>query len=192
MGEIDVLSEVVMELCYFTFTTRRIGMVAVPEDEVEVHLQKTTSPEVARFIKDGIKILRMGYVFSPTLKMYFEARMLECIRNPNISAEELKAIHYSVYIFEYCQQEDLKEVIRYSKVILDFEYSEEVPFVCSSEDVVKRVRGTLDFLKTRDYDHIAVDRKEFEHYKSEGWKHDTRNWNILSKEDIEKLLDENR
>ncbi|NGZ74702.1 protein kinase family protein [Saccharibacillus alkalitolerans] len=186
------MSEVVMELCYFTFMMRRIGLLAVSEDEAEEHLQKTTSSEVARFIKDGIKILKESYVFSPTLKMFFEARMLECIRNPNISAEELKAIHYSVYLFEYCQQGDLKEVIRYSEVILDFEYSEEEPFCCSSEDAVKRVRGTLVFLKNRDYDNIAVDRKEFEHYKSEGWEYDTRNWNILSKEDIDKLLDGNR
>lgn len=174
MGKIDILSEVVMELCYFTFTTRRIGLIAVSEDEVEVHLQKVTSPEVARFIKEGIKILKIGYVFSPTLKMFFEARMLECMRNPNLSAEELKAIHYSVYLFEYCQQEDLQEVIRYSEVILDFEYSEEVSFVRSSEDVVKRVVTTLDFLRIRGQDTIAVSREEFEQYKREGWKNDPR------------------
>ncbi|QDH23213.1 hypothetical protein [Saccharibacillus brassicae] len=192
MGEIGVLSEVVTELCYLTFTMRRIGILAVSEEEVEKQLQKTVSPEIARFIKDGIKILKRGYMFSPTLKMYFEARMLECIRNPNISAEELKAIHYSIYLFEYCQQADLKEVIRYSEIILDFEYSKEELFFCSSEDVVKRVRGTLVFLGSKDCDHIAVDRKTFEQYKSEGWKHHTRDWNILKKEDIDKLLDEPR
>lgn len=184
MGKIDVLSEVVMELCYFTFTMRRIGMIAVPENEVEMYLKKTTSLEVARFIKDGIKILKMGYVFSPTLKMYFEARMLECIRNPNINAEELKAIHYSVHIFGYCQDGDLKEVIRYSKVILDFEYSEEVPFFRSNEEVVKRVVTTLNFLKNKDYNTVAVSREQFEQYKSEGWKNDIRSWDFGIEEDL--------
>lgn len=59
-----------MQLCYLAFNMRRVGLAAISEDEAEAHLQKTTTLEVALFIKDGIKILKMGYGFSPTLQSF--------------------------------------------------------------------------------------------------------------------------
>lgn len=186
---LEVLSEITMELCYFVFTMRKVGPLNIPEGESEVYLRKTISPEVARFIKDGLKVLKKYGGFE-TMKMMYDVRMLECIRNPDITPEELKALQYSVYLFEYCTGGDLDEMVRFSRIIVEFEASQEGSIFDSTEEVLIRLRRVQEFLRKNDYKHANVDREEFEHYKREGWKHDTRDMNISKKEEVHKLLDE--
>jgi len=171
MKSIAVLSEVAMELCYLTATRKTIGVIAISEDEVELYLKKTTSPEVASFIKFGVNLLKTGSIFSPVLKMYFDAKMMECTRNPNISIEELKAIQYSIYLFEHVQKENVADILRVSENIVIFEYGDIFSFYESSEEVIQKFIRTLRFLREKDSEYVFVDRKEYEDYKSEGWKH---------------------
>ncbi|MCQ4087489.1 hypothetical protein [Saccharibacillus sp. JS10] len=184
MGKITVLSEVVMELCYFTFMMRRIGPLDISEDEVEAHLQKTTSLEVASFIKDGIKILKRGGEFSTRMKIFYEARMLECVRNPTVSLEELRAMHLGIYIFEYCSYGDLNEVIRISRNFVSDEFSGEVPLHESSDELVIKLIRVQEFLRKRDHKNITVDRKEYERYKGEDWKYGSRYWSGVKEENL--------
>lgn len=166
---LTVLSEIIMELCYFVLTMRRIGPLDISEDEAEVYLQKTTSPEVARFIKDGLKVLKKYGGFE-MMKIMYEVRMLECIRNPMITTEELKALQYSVYLFEYCTGGDLDEMVRFSRILIEFEASQEGSIFYSTEEVLVKLRRVQEFLRSKDYEHGAVDREEFENYKKEHWK----------------------
>lgn len=172
MKRVESLSEIVMELCYFVFTMRRVGPLDISEDEIEIYLQKTTSPEVASFIKDGIKVLKKYGGFE-MMKIMYDVRMLECIRNPHIKQEELRALQYSVYLFEYCSGGDLDEIVRFSRSLLEFESSEERSIFDSTEEVLVKTRRVQEFLRRKDYEHVAVEREEFENYKQEYWKIDS-------------------
>ncbi|MDO3410875.1 hypothetical protein QWJ34_13970 [Saccharibacillus sp. CPCC 101409] len=141
----------------------------ISEEEAETYLRKTTSPEVARFIKDGLKVLKKYGGFE-MMKIMYDVRMLECIRNPTITPEELKALQYSVYLFEYCSGGNLEEMVRFSQVLVDFEMGEDRSIRCSNEEVLIRLRRVQEFLRSKDYGHVPVDREEFENYKREHWK----------------------
>ncbi|OWA35550.1 hypothetical protein B9G55_13020 [Saccharibacillus sp. O16] len=167
-----VLSEIEMELCYFVFMMRKIGPLDISEEEAEIYLRKTTSPEVARFIKDGLKVLKMYGSFE-MMKIFYDVRIIECIRNPNITPEELKALQYSVYLFEYCTGGDLDEMVRFSRILIEFEASQEGSIFESTEEVLIRLRRVQEFLRSKDYRHVNVDREEFENYKQEYWKTDS-------------------
>lgn len=143
--------------------------MGISEEEAETYLQKTTSPEVARFIKDGFKVLKKYNDFE-MMKIMYDVRMLECIRNPSVTTEELKALQYSVYLFEYCTGGDLNEMVRFSRVLIEFEMGENISIMDSNEEVLIRMRRVQEFLRSKDFKNIPIDREEFENYKKYNWK----------------------
>ncbi|WP_037288943.1 hypothetical protein [Saccharibacillus sacchari] len=169
MKTFEILSEITMELCYFVLTMRRIGPLEISEDEAELYLQKTTSPEVAGFIKDGIKVLKKYGGFE-MMKIMYDVRMLKCLRNPDIDLEELQALQYSVYLFEYCTGGDLDEMVRFSRLLVEFESAEEGSIFNSNEEALIKLRRVQEFLRSKDYEGVPLNREEFETYKKEGWK----------------------
>ena len=185
-----MLNEVILELCYLVHCSRRIGLQAISEREIESVLSKAASKNVARFIKDGIQIIKSGFMYSHA-KKYLESNLLEYVRNPQLSLEELKAMHYSMYILEYCSHGDLNEIVRHCRLILheenaDRERSADMDY--TYEEPV-RVRRVLAFLRARDYANEAIDREEFEAFKASGWENVVESpW--LSRKEIQRLLDE--
>ena len=185
-----MLNEVVLELCYLVHRIRRTGPLAISEHEIESVLSKAASKNVARFIKDGIQIMKRGGMYA-YWKKYLESNLLEYVRNPELSPEELKAIHYSMYMLEYCSHGDLEEVVRHCRLILreeneDHERSEDMDYIY--EEPV-RVRRVLEFLRARDYANEAIDREEFEAFKSSGWEQIVET-PALSRKEIQRLLGE--
>lgn len=185
-----MLDEVVLELCYLVHCIRRIGPLAISEYEIESYLKKSTSEDVARFIKDGIQIMKRdgGYAY---WKKYLESNMLAYIRNPKLGLEELEAIHYSMHILEYCSYGDMEEVVRHCRSILreeneDHERSEDMDY--RYEEPAK-IRHVLEFLRDRDYHNDAINRQEFEDFKNSGWQQIVEPPSLSGKE-IQRLMDE--